>query len=185
MNSGGNGKRALMLFVCHFIVSISSRPMTSQLVNATRSSRGLTWSSRNGAFDNEEERLIGWKGEVPRAAPANHLPSPPLVISWRNPRAFLYKKFLTSEETKHLVTIASKRLQRSGVVNNDDGKSFVDNIRTSQGMFFNKAEDQIVQRIEERIALATSIPVGHQEAMQVCLPVDGRKCKCILFDFCI
>jgi len=70
-------------------------------------------------------------------------------------------------------------------VNNDDGKSFVDNIRTSQGMFFNKAEDQIVQRIEERIALATSIPVGHQEAMQVCLPVDGRKCKCILFDFCI
>lgn len=90
MNSGGNGKRALMLFVCHFIVSISSRPMTSQLVNATRSSRGLTWSSRNGAFDNEEERLIGWKGEVPRAAPANHLPSPPLVISWRNPRYARY-----------------------------------------------------------------------------------------------
>jgi prolyl 4-hydroxylase len=40
-------------------------------------------------------------------------------------------------------------------------------VRTSDGMFFGRAEDEVVKRIEDRVAAWTMLPAGHAEGMQV------------------
>lgn len=40
-------------------------------------------------------------------------------------------------------------------------------VRTSTGMFLNRAEDEVVGRIEARIAKHTAIPATHGEGLQI------------------
>ena len=78
----------------------------------------------------EEERRIGWKGEVHRGAdvPAGGgeeaAADAPLMrpdgwieaVSWR-PRAFVYHNFLTDEECEHIIKMAEPSIKISTVVN--------------------------------------------------------------------
>ena len=82
----------------------------------------MTTSARGVAME-EEERLIGWKGEVarePRAgAGAVREETAPRVttLSW-TPRVFLYENFLSDEECEHMIALGEKKLERSTVVGN-------------------------------------------------------------------
>lgn len=80
-------------------------------------------------------------------------------VSWK-PRAFVYHNFLTDEECEHLKALARLRLTKSTVVDNQSGKSVDSRVRTSSGMFLARGEDEVVKRIEKRIALVTMIPEG-------------------------
>ncbi|CAI7799414.1 unnamed protein product, partial [Closterium sp. NIES-53] len=94
-----------------------------------------------------------------------------LLSPWA-PRAFLYKQFLSDAECDHIIARATPRLERSGVVNNDDGSSFVSEIRTSSGAFLNKGEDAVMRTVEQRISEWTFLPLQNQEALQVSRPCD-------------
>lgn len=48
----------------------------------------------------------------------------------------------------------------STVVDSSTGKSVPSNVRTSSGTFLGKSQDDIVGRIEKRVAQVTMIPVG-------------------------
>eukprot|EP00232_Nephroselmis_pyriformis_P009017 CAMPEP_0182892712 /NCGR_PEP_ID=MMETSP0034_2-20130328/24032_1 /TAXON_ID=156128 /ORGANISM="Nephroselmis pyriformis, Strain CCMP717" /LENGTH=368 /DNA_ID=CAMNT_0025026411 /DNA_START=136 /DNA_END=1242 /DNA_ORIENTATION=+ len=139
------------------------------------------WGARpGGMLVHRDERLIGWKGEMPSdmpsaPAPSSGSPEPPIVISWENPRAFLYKGLLTPEECAHIKALAEAQLERSSVVSNSNGGSVLDNIRTSSGTFLQKRQDAVVSAVEKRIAKATSIPESHQEALQVLRYQNGEK----------
>jgi hypothetical protein len=61
---------------------------------------------------------------------------------------------------------ASKNLERSSVVDTNSGASVVDMIRTSSGTFLRPNQDDIIARIQQRIAELSMIPVENQEAMQ-------------------
>ena len=87
------------------------------------------------------------------------------VLDWEA-RIFLFEKFLTAEEADHIREASERRLARSGVVNND-GSSRVSDIRTSSGTFLRRGEDEVVHRVEERIAHWTLLPVEHGEGLQV------------------
>ena len=50
----------------------------------------------------------------------------------------------------------------SGVTDNVSGKSTSSSGRTSTGMFFGKAEDDVIRRIEKRVAQVTMLPVGER-----------------------
>ena len=63
------------------------------------------------------------------------------------------------EEADHIVKISEKRLERSGVVSTDGG-SEESGIRTSFGVFLERQEDEVIKRVEERIAAWTLMPVG-------------------------
>ena len=70
-------------------------------------------------------------------------------------------------------------LFRSTVIADLRAKSEVSEIRTSSGMFIDKAADDVIARIEQRISEWTFLPVPNQEAMQVSwrhvhVPVDER-----------
>lgn len=82
-------------------------------------------------------------------------------------RIFLFENFLTSDECDHLIELAEKHLYRSGVVSTDDGSSEVSEVRTSNGMFLERGQDPVVQKIEQRIARWTLLPVGNGEGLQI------------------
>ena len=66
-------------------------------------------------------------------------------------------------------------MEKSAVVDNKTGKSMDSEIRTSTGTFFGKGEDDVISRIEKRVAQVTMIPVEHQEGLQILNYHDGQK----------
>ncbi|CAI5985898.1 unnamed protein product [Closterium sp. NIES-64] len=79
-------------------------------------------------------------------------------LSDKEPRAFLYKSFLSDEECDHIVNIATARLARSAVADGSSGKSVVSEVRTSTGMFLTKGEDDVIRAIEQRVSEWTFFP---------------------------
>lgn len=82
-------------------------------------------------------------------------------------RIFLWRAFLTPEECDFIRMKAEKRLERSGVVDSKTGESQLSDVRTSEGMFFNRAEDAVIESIERRLADWTLTPVWNGEGLQV------------------
>lgn len=101
-------------------------------------------------------------------------PTKVISLSW-NPRAFLYKKFLTDEECDHVIGLAKNKLTKSMVADNNSGKSIESEIRTSSGMFLANAQDDVVKRIEDKIAAWTFLPPENGESMQVLKYEYGQK----------
>ncbi|KVI02529.1 Metridin-like ShK toxin [Cynara cardunculus var. scolymus] len=95
-------------------------------------------------------------------------------ISW-HPRAFLYRNFLTDEECDHLIQLAKDKLEKSMVADNESGKSIESEVRTSSGMFLNKAQDEVVAGVESRISAWTFLPVENGESMQILHYENGQK----------
>lgn len=95
-------------------------------------------------------------------------------LSW-NPRAFLYKGFLSDEECDHLINLARDKLEKSMVADNESGKSIESEVRTSSGMFIGKAQDEIVDNIEARIAAWTFLPQENGESIQILHYEHGQK----------
>ncbi|KAL8121679.1 hypothetical protein AgCh_018419 [Apium graveolens] len=84
-------------------------------------------------------------------------PSKVTQVSWK-PRAFVYEGFLTDDECDHLISIAKPELKRSSVADNESGESKLSEVRTSSGVFIDKAKDPIVAGIEEKIATWSFLP---------------------------
>ncbi|XP_028778662.1 probable prolyl 4-hydroxylase 7 [Neltuma alba] len=95
-------------------------------------------------------------------------------LSW-HPRAFVYKGFLSEEECDHLILLAKDKLEKSMVADNESGKSVASTVRTSSGMFLEYAQDDVVSRIEERIAAWTFLPKENGEPIQILHYENGQK----------
>ncbi|GBG00386.1 prolyl 4-hydroxylase-like [Raphidocelis subcapitata] len=102
-----------------------------------------------------------WRGEM-------------VHLSWK-PRAFLYKKFLSDEECEHIKDLARPLLTASDVVNTETGVFEASETRTSTGTFLEAGHDEVVRRIEKRVAQVTMTPVENQENMQVLRYANGQK----------
>jgi len=92
-----------------------------------------------------------------------------VLLQMRNPRVVVFGGFMSDEECDELIELASPKMERSTTLNNEDGSSVVHEVRTSDGMFFQRNADSpaVVRRIEERIAALLNWPVDHGEGMQV------------------
>lgn len=81
--------------------------------------------------------------------------------------------FLTDAECDHIVSLARPHLERSGVVDSTTGGSQISDIRTSQGTFLDRGQDETISTIEERIARWTLLPAGNGEGLQVLVSAGG------------
>ncbi|XVE83865.1 hypothetical protein DITRI_Ditri16bG0122300 [Diplodiscus trichospermus] len=61
------------------------------------------------------------------------------------------------------------------VADNESGQSLESEVRTSSGMFLQKAQDEIVAGVEARIGAWTFLPVENGEAMQILHYEHGQK----------
>lgn len=90
-----------------------------------------------------------------------------ILMSQVHPRVVMLGNVLSQDECDALMALARQRLGRSETVINETGGSEVNEARTSQGMFFGRAENELIQRIEQRLAALTLWPIENGEGLQV------------------
>ena len=91
------------------------------------------------------------------------------------PRVVVFGDLLADDECEALVAAAAKRLARSLTVETQTGGETLNVDRTSDGMFFERGENEIVARIEQRIAHLLRWPLAFGEGLQVLRYAPGAQ----------
>jgi prolyl 4-hydroxylase len=84
-----------------------------------------------------------------------------------NPRVVVFGGLLSDEECDALIEAAKPRLARSLTVATKTGGEELNADRTSNGMFFQRGENEVVKRVEARIAQLVNWPEENGEGLQV------------------
>ncbi|MFT3719651.1 2OG-Fe(II) oxygenase [Pseudorhodoferax sp.] len=95
----------------------------------------------------------------------------------RSPRIVVFGDLLAADECEALVDLARPRMARSRTVATQTGGEEINVDRTSDGMFFQRAETDLIARIEERIARLLCWPVQNGEGLQVLRYGPGAEYK--------
>lgn len=92
-----------------------------------------------------------------------------LDIAFRvaKPDVVLINNFLSNEECDAMTQLSSSKLKPSTVVNLQEGGLMSHAGRTSEGMSFKLAENELITRIEHRISEVINLPIENGEAIQV------------------
>jgi prolyl 4-hydroxylase len=94
-----------------------------------------------------------------------------------NPRIVVFGNLLSDEECDALVELAKPRLARSLTVETKTGGEELNADRTSDGMFFQRGEHELVKRIETRIAKLVNWPEENGEGLQILHYTAGAEYK--------
>jgi len=100
-----------------------------------------------------------------------------ILFALNAPRVVLFGGLLSAEECDEMVRLATPKLSRSTVVNAATGAYDVHEARTSRGAHFERGENELVRKIEERIADLTSMPVENGEPIQILHYLPGAEYK--------
>ncbi|MCM2252627.1 MAG: 2OG-Fe(II) oxygenase [Ramlibacter sp.] len=84
-----------------------------------------------------------------------------------SPRVVVFGGLLSDQECDELIALARPRLARSLTVATHTGGEEINADRTSHGMFFQRGENELVRRIESRIARLVNWPEENGEGLQV------------------
>jgi prolyl 4-hydroxylase len=90
-----------------------------------------------------------------------------VLQSMYSPRVVVFGDLLSVEECEQLIELAKPRLARSLTVATKTGGEEVNADRTSNGMFFQRGENELVRRIEQRIARLVQWPEENGEGLQI------------------
>ena len=90
-----------------------------------------------------------------------------VVQTVKHPRIVVFADLLSAEECEALIAAARQRLSRSLTVETKTGGETLNVDRTSDGMFFERGENEVVQRIEARIATLLNWPLDFGEGLQI------------------
>jgi prolyl 4-hydroxylase len=88
-------------------------------------------------------------------------------MAMRNPRVVVFGGLLSDDECDGLIELARSRLTRSETVQTETGGSEVNEARTSQGMFFQRGENELCGRLEARFAALMGWPLDNGEGIQI------------------
>ena len=100
-----------------------------------------------------------------------------VLASMERPRVLVLGGLLSAQECQEMIELAQPRLARSETVINATGGSEVNVARTSQGMFFARAENELCARVEARIAALLNWPVERGEGLQILRYGPGAEYK--------
>ncbi len=90
-----------------------------------------------------------------------------VLVSMHAPRLVVFGNLLSGEECDALIAAAQPRMSRSLTVETRTGGEEFNDDRTSHGMFFRRGENEVVARIEARLARLLRWPVENGEGVQV------------------
>ncbi|RYF83798.1 MAG: 2-oxoglutarate-dependent dioxygenase [Comamonadaceae bacterium] len=85
----------------------------------------------------------------------------------QHPRVVVFGNLLGADECEDLITAARARLARSLTVETKTGGEALNADRTSDGMFFERGESELVKRLEARVARLLNWPVEYGEGLQI------------------
>ena len=90
-----------------------------------------------------------------------------VLNAMENPRIVVFGNLLSDQECDELIELAKPRLARSLTVATKTGGEEVNDDRTSNGMFFQRGETGVVQRLEARLARLLNWPEENGEGLQI------------------
>ncbi|MBB5203930.1 prolyl 4-hydroxylase [Inhella inkyongensis] len=142
---------------------------------------GAGWEQKVAVQAVAQAKLDGWfKKDAPKQ-PA--LPEPNIedgrceidvgdrviqVLSTvQHPRVVVFGNLLDRQECETIIEAARPRMERSETVAEAKDGSEVNAARTSRGMFFERGENEVIARVEARIARLVNWPVENGEGLQV------------------
>ncbi len=100
-----------------------------------------------------------------------------VVQAMAMPRIVVFGRLLSDVECEELIALARPRLARSLTVATQTGGEEVNQDRTSNGMFFQRGENELVRRIEARVARLVNWPAEHGEGLQILQYGPGAEYK--------
>jgi prolyl 4-hydroxylase len=100
-----------------------------------------------------------------------------ILFTMKHPRIVVFGGLLTEAECDQIVALAGPRMSRSETVDNATGGSEVNAARTSRGMFFERGETGVIDRVERRVASLLGWPIQNGEGMQVLHYKPGAEYK--------
>lgn len=90
-----------------------------------------------------------------------------VLLRIARPTIAVLDNVLDAEECDALMRMAIPRLERSAVVGVADGINTVMDIRTSDGAYFQRAENDLIRRIDARTSAIMRLPEDRGEGLQV------------------
>jgi prolyl 4-hydroxylase len=90
-----------------------------------------------------------------------------ILMALNAPRVVLFGDLLSPGECELLIEASRGKLERSNVVDRETGRYEQHPDRTSEGTYFRRAENELIARIETRIAELTGCPAERGEPIQV------------------
>jgi len=100
-----------------------------------------------------------------------------ILFTMKHPRVIVFGGLLSDAECDQVIALATPRMARSETVDNATGGSEVNAARTSRGMFFERGETGLLDRIERRIAALLGWPIENGEGLQVLHYKPGAEYK--------
>jgi prolyl 4-hydroxylase len=90
-----------------------------------------------------------------------------VVMRCEWPQVVVFADVLSPDECAEMIERSRHRLRRSTTVNPDTGQEDVIRDRTSEGIWFQRAEDPFIERIDRRIASLMNWPMENGEGLQI------------------
>ena len=100
-----------------------------------------------------------------------------VLMTLAHPRIVVLGGMLSDEECEALIAASQPRMERSLTVATQTGGEEINADRTSKGMFFQRGENELIARIEARIAHLLQWPIDHGEGLQVLHYQPGTEYK--------
>jgi len=195
-NAGEQRQQVISVELRQWIVAQAQAGVAPEQVLEAMKSSG--WQE-DVAIKALEETLRGHLAEQAQAAPQNHEPQPvpvpdaalgdspskirvldrdvTVLMNMKHPRVIVLGGFMSDAECDQIIALAGPRMARSETVDNVTGGSEVNVARTSRGMFFERGETGVIDRVERRIAAMLGWPVENGEGLQVLHYKPGAEYK--------
>ncbi|OAJ62223.1 proline dioxygenase [Paraburkholderia ginsengiterrae] len=90
-----------------------------------------------------------------------------VLMRCERPQVIVFADVLSPDECAEMIERSRHRLKRSTTVNPDTGKEDVIRNRTSEGIWYQRGEDEFIERMDRRIASLMNWPVENGEGLQI------------------
>jgi prolyl 4-hydroxylase len=129
---------------------------------ASEAEAGEASGEASPASESSTRILAGGPSEIDAGDRTVHI-----LMALNAPRILLFGDLLSAEECETLIEMSRGKLERSNVVDRQTGRYERHPDRTSEGTYFRRAENDLITRIEKRIAELTGCPLERGEPIQV------------------
>ncbi|MCX7089444.1 MAG: 2OG-Fe(II) oxygenase [Methylococcales bacterium] len=89
------------------------------------------------------------------------------------PDIVAFDDFMSRAECERLIADSIEKVERSGVVDPETGKTIIIPARSSEGCYFQRGENAFIQQLDARISAVMNWPIDHGEGIQILHYTNG------------
>lgn len=98
-----------------------------------------------------------------------------VAVRLGEPEVVVFENLLSDAECDRLIELSLPKLKPSTIVESQTGVEQVIGERTSEGMFFQRGENELVSALETRVAKLMNMPVANGEGIQILHYMKGAE----------